>query len=252
MLVIRKEQIEAMKEAPLGAFKEQMFYHFREKFPQIYELIGKKQMQEVISLGIKRARAHGFNTKGAVRKYITLMFTLGSYFDEDPLLPWINKILEEGRQSVSIATMRKLYTEAMDYILRITGENNEFYNLAIQRAKETSFEALTEDSSKDLMEQIHSDLSRLYPERYKEITETSITNIIVKGKDSAKKYGLETRAGVRVYLILMFMFGSHFDQDPLHPWAALALDNKNNIEPINKIKILYSASVERLAKNITL
>ena len=49
---------------------------------------------EVARLGIGRAARHGLDTDHDIFVYVTLMMMLGSYFDEDPQLPWAR--LDEG------------------------------------------------------------------------------------------------------------------------------------------------------------
>ena len=51
------------------------------------------------------------------------------------------------------------------------------------------------------------------------------TCVVRYGVERAFNYGLTNRGPARLYLDLMFMFGSSFDTDPQLPWAAKALSS---------------------------
>jgi hypothetical protein len=55
--------------------------------------------------------------------------------------------------------------------------------------------------------------------------EAAVRRVIRLGVERAKGYGLTDRGPVRLYIELMVLLGSHFDTDPLLPWARAILDD---------------------------
>ena len=246
MLVIRKEQLKAFSDSMVKNFEDTMLSILREDFAEACEVLGEAQTRRVIKLGMSRASMHGFEARGDMCDYIALMFRLGSYFDEDPLLPWAAYELE-GKEGVSVSSiMNNLYSEAMDYLDRTAGENGENYTSALQRLRELSFEYFTEIDSGDLHQDTRTFLTMLYPERYVETAQESLRSALDLGKASATKHGMGTGAGIILYIGAMFMLGSHFDRDPLYPWACDILRDTTMSTPNTKAQRLHEAFVARI------
>lgn len=246
MLHIRKEQMQALNAYMRENFVDEMLAYLREHFPQDCEVLGQAQTRRVIDLGIDRAAEHGFEIKGDVCNFITLMFSLGSYFDEDPLLPWASEALE-GEEGTSPSTiMNDLYAKATEYLNRVAGDKGQYYRTALRRARERSFESLAETDTGNLTQDIQSCLSSLYPQQYNALAESSLKSLTELGQASAGRYGIGTHEGILLYVHLMLMIGSHFDRDPLHPWAASILKDESVTDPQQKARKLYEAVMARL------
>jgi hypothetical protein len=67
---------------------------------------------------------------------------------------------------------------------------------------------------------------------------------------SCSNYGLQTREGLLVYSAIMFLLGSHFDRDPLHPWVSQPLNSALGMP--EKARALQSAAHARLEQYISL
>ena len=246
MLHIRKEQMQALNAYMRENFIDEMLAYLCEHFPHHYEVLGEEQTRRVIDLGIDRAAEHGFEIKGDVCNFIALMFTLGSYFDEDPILPWAAETLEDEEGISPSCMMDDLYAKASEYLKRVAGEEGQYYTTALLRARKMPFESFAETNTGNLTRDTRSCLSNLYPQQYQTLAESSLKSLVELGQASAGRYGVGTHEGILLYVHLMFLIGSHFDHDPLHPWAAAVLENESVTDPQQKARKLYEAAMARL------
>ncbi len=99
-MVIRDEQIEVFAKAFSERFKEQATQHLKSCFPEECERIGDEGVRHLIELGVRRAKRWGLESGRHVCRYLDLMVVLGPYFDQDPRLPWLRRLL--GAQSVDV------------------------------------------------------------------------------------------------------------------------------------------------------
>jgi hypothetical protein len=246
MLTIRKEQTAAFRSAMRRNFQDQMLEDLGKRFPADCQVLGKDQTRRVIDLGIDRAAAQGFGARRHVCDFITLMFILGSYFDEDPLLPWAAEALAGQAGGDPNARMARLYAKTTDYLKQVAGENGEHYRAVLLRARRMPFESIGTSNPPGSPLDPRAFLQALYPQRSGVLTDTGYQSLIALGRASAEKYGLSTREGFYVYIGLVFVLSSHFDRDPLHPWAAAILQDKSARDPGAKARRLHAAAMERL------
>lgn len=249
MLTIRKDQRPAFRAAMRKNFESDMVAQLREDFPEDCEVLGEDQVRRVIDLGVDRAAAHGFETRGDVCDYIVMMFIIGSYFDEDPQLPWAAEVLRDEGEAGPSATMEALYARANEYLGRVAGEDGEYYRKALLRARRMTFESLARPGSGNMSHEIRPFLRRLYPEKHGELADSSLRRMGNLGQASATRYGIGTPEGTLVYVALMFMLGSHFDRDPQHPWAGEVLQDRATTSADLKARRLQEAAMARLAQS---
>ncbi len=82
-------------------------------------------------------------------------------------------------------------------------------------------------------------LKRFAARDCKVIGERTVREVIRLGIEQAKKYGFTNRGPVRLYIEMMFMFGSYFDTDPQCPWATEVLYDPQNIDQMARADRLY-------------
>ena len=244
MLTIRNEQMAVFRAYATQNFADQMVVHLRKCFPHDCEMLGEAQVRRVIDLGIKRARANEFHSTREVCRYISLMIILGSYFDEDPQLPWVAQILQQP--APPSVRMDQLYREVSSYLERISGSHGEYYRRALIRSRGLSLDIFTQSTDGDLESSLLRWLMALHKEKFRELHETTLEKLLMLGQKSAVKYGLSTREGIFVYTGLMFMLGSHFDRDPLQSWAATALQDSSTTDPSARARNIYASAMVKL------
>ena len=77
------------------------------------------------------------------------------------------------------------------------------------------------------------------PPLYKAVGEEQVRKVIQLGMTQAAQYGFIYRGPVRLYLELMLLFGSYFDTDPQHSWAAEILFNQESGTQMQRAEFLY-------------
>jgi hypothetical protein len=104
-------------------------------------------------------------------------------------------------------------------------------------------EAFRQHHLKKFEDEMVVHLRKFAPQPSKVAGEAAVRAAIRVGIDNAGKYGFTNRGPLRFYIELMFMFGSYFDSDPQHPWAASVLSDTETMG--------QTARAERLFKGMT-
>lgn len=251
MLIIRKAQMKVLSQVPLRVFENEMLSYVRKNFPDRCDVLSDAPNRQMIALGIAKSKDYGFETRGDITDYITLMILFGSYFDEDPQLPWVAEILEDKAGFGPSAIIADLYAEAADYMERVFGDKGEFYKKAMEKARSQSFESLFENDISDSLQSIKSLFNDVYPEKYQTLTESNLERLVDIGRALSDRYGMGSGEGFRVYAFLMFMLGSHFDRDPLHAWAGEILQDRSIKEPHLKAWQLHEAAMAQVGRRLS-
>jgi len=90
--------------------------------------------------------------------------------------------------------------------------------LIIRKSQLKAFEKTTVQRFEDgLLKHLHT----FFPVHATTLGEKQLGRVIRYGLQRAESRNLQTERGVYLYLALMFMLGSLFDQDPQLPWAAV-------------------------------
>lgn len=114
-MVIRSEQMLALKQACNKAFEERMLARIRQYFPKHAELLSEDQLRVLIALALKRARSHDLVSERNVALYLDLTCLLGSGFDIDPQIPWAAEILADRSFPTPDARADKLHARGWDF-----------------------------------------------------------------------------------------------------------------------------------------
>ncbi len=82
-------------------------------------------------------------------------------------------------------------------------------------------------------------LARFAPKDWQVLGEDSGRQVIRLGVEQAKQHGFTNWGPVRLYLELMFTFGSYFDTDPQLPWAASILKRAEPADQMARAEHLF-------------
>lgn len=99
MLRILREQVDALRQLELEAYRERVLGQIREIFPAQWSALGEEGAGALVDRALGRAARHGCKSEGDVFRYVSLMLVLGHDFEEDPALPWVREILGEPEAS---------------------------------------------------------------------------------------------------------------------------------------------------------
>jgi hypothetical protein len=218
MLIIRREQMNAFRTEGMLAFQREMVRHLFKFSPMHCEGIGESAVAEAVRVGIDRAAACGFTTRGPVRFYLELMFTFGTYFDNDPQLPpWAAKLLHEPSTDNQLQRADRLHAATREYLQAVLGRENSYARRAVDR-----FRAIVAQPPKLSAETIADDVMVLmretYPERFEYVGEPALRTVIERGIAVASEFSLTDTHGAALASLLMFELGHGCFADPLYPW----------------------------------
>jgi hypothetical protein len=96
MLVIRKEQIEVLRQPLLQEFEDKTYVRLLAYKPGECASLGEAAVRLSIRQGMQKAMACGISREVDIARYINIMYTLGHDFDADPRYPWAAEILNDG------------------------------------------------------------------------------------------------------------------------------------------------------------
>ncbi len=63
-------------------------------------------------------------------------------------------------------------------------------------------------------------VSEFAPRQFTLLGQSPVQQLVSLGIDRSEKYGFTNRGPARLFIEMMFMFGSEFDSDPQYPWAS--------------------------------
>jgi hypothetical protein len=111
MLVIRQEQMEALRKARIEQFEARMVVHLKQLMPEQCAALGDEAMRHDIRHGMARAAEYDITAERDVARYLELALLLGRDFDSSPSSPWARPILLD-RSSSAANRLRRLRSVA--------------------------------------------------------------------------------------------------------------------------------------------
>ena len=93
MLTIRTEQMGALSDYMLQAFKRRLAAHLRVTFPYETAEMDDPTLEGTIDAGMQRAREYDVRSEDDIRRFLECMFRYGPHFDTDPNTAWAGDIL---------------------------------------------------------------------------------------------------------------------------------------------------------------
>jgi hypothetical protein len=115
MLVIRKQQLDAIATADVARFEIKMVKHLQKVFPEWSEALGPEKLADFVRHGINRAHSYGFRVELDLARYLHVIQALGRDFDESPDYPWARGLLTADRPA----------SEKMDHLRDAVEYHNE-------------------------------------------------------------------------------------------------------------------------------
>jgi hypothetical protein len=217
-MIIRNEQLQAFQAESVRQFVSKLVDESAEKFPKHWGALGRAGMQPIVEHGVKRAGIYGFDFEYSLSTYVDIMLLLGSHFDIDFQLPWAAGILTDSSITDQGIRAIQLHDAAMGYLARVSGEDRRQIQAALDRVR-AGWNRLFVSGGASLTDQILRSLFHIHPEKCDVIGGPVLDRLVTEGTAAAAKHGVRTREGVMLFVGLMFILGSHFDEDPQFPWV---------------------------------
>lgn len=222
MLVIRKEQWDALGAAAKRAFEDEMVVHLSGFSPPLFKAVGEDQMRRVIRLGMLRAADHSLRNRGPVRFYLEMMLLFGSYFDTDPQYPWAKELLGDRDRADEMYRAERLYEKTMEYRHAVGGKE-DVYTLRALRVMARIAEGELPSSGRDVIAIMQRRIAMIYPEKAEFVGATAMEALIREGAAAAQSCGFPSERAQTLMVVLMLAFGHGCTDDPLYPWIGQTL-----------------------------
>lgn len=114
------------------------------------------------------------------------------------------------------------------------------------KIRKDQYEELGKVSLKRFEDSMVEHIKEFFPKYYEIHKEPLIRKIIQYGVDRAETCGFETKRDTPLFIDLMFLLGSHFDEDVQYPWAPEILTDESIADPISRADKLYDKAMEYL------
>jgi hypothetical protein len=113
--------------------------------------------------------------------------------------------------------------------------------LAVRREQMDSLQAAAVRAFED---RTYAHLETYFPRHCELLGESQMRLVVRLGRSQAQNYGLTAECCVRSYIEFMCRLGSGFDRDPLLPWAARILDDRDTSGQIERGDRLYDQACD--------
>ena len=265
MLIIRKSQIDAFEKIAVRRFEDGLLEHLQTFFPTHAATLGEKQLGRVVRYGLQRAESRNLQTERGVYLYLALMFMLGSWFDDDPQLPWATapepvtpSTVNDGETAEPApppetapespdAQIERVYGEAMTFLDQTAGPDNGLLQQTLDRLRQPQvFDGLP--AAPSFGHRLLLLLQMLSPEKYQALGDEPLRALVRAGYEAAKRQGFTTEPGMMNYITLAYVLGIGFDRDPIHPWAAATLSDPALAHPAQRSTALRETALAHLAR----
>ncbi|MYN10902.1 hypothetical protein [Pseudoduganella aquatica] len=252
MLVIRNTQLEAFGPLLRQRFEHELAARLVASYPrECRQAGGADQILLLVRQGVQAAAAQGYTSKRQAGIYVALTFILGVDFASDPQLPWVADYLDEQAIADPTVRLEQLFSATLDYLAATAGSDGQRVVRAMLRMRAFDLAAAPRRTGEAWISDVAAIFQQFYPEKYRHQGDALMRRVIWSGRRRAKQYGLAAPAGVFVFLELMFMLGSGFDHDPLHPWAAAILNDERIAGEAERTERLYAAAMAHLAQSLS-
>jgi len=222
-MVIRREQMLVFEVAAEQRFQRSLVEHLKQFSPTHASALGDGALQQIVADGTRRAFAYQLTTRGGVRLFLELMFTVGGHFDSDVQYPWAGEILGTASFDGGIQKADQLYRAITNYLEEVAGPNRQAAVRALQRAVAKGPGAL--EPAAPSASAVLDSLKEAYPEKCAYVGERAVKTLIAGARETAARFGPVSSSNVALFAGLMFDLGHMFYTDALYPWVSSTLND---------------------------
>lgn len=251
MILIRQSQMQVFEAESKSRFEQDLVWHFLNTYPrECRQAGGPEAVGNLVSDALERASVYGFKSRAQVSLFVALRFILGRDFDKDPQIPWAGQLLSSRSIPNPSLRINAVYDQMLEYLQATAGQKCGLVVRAMIRLRDWDLStAPAVDAHWDAnMLQL---LQGIYPEKFEYQGEQANRFLL---DDAIAKcdffYSLYSPQGRGLVTILMFMLGSGFDRDQLHPWAARILMDSKISKEADRVAALYAAARAHLQESL--
>ncbi|MCY2987100.1 MAG: hypothetical protein NTY19_04430 [Planctomycetota bacterium] len=252
MLVIRHAQMTVFGREAQARFEEGLVELFLRHYPrECRQAGGQAQIRQLVRQGVHAAAVRGYSTKRQVSVYVSLTFILGADFVHDPQLPWVADCLSEDAIADPTLRLDNLFKETLDYLGATAGEHAEWIVRAMLRIRAFDLATVPDSQGDQWIADVCEILKGFYPQKFEHQGAEATRVMIADGIVRAAEYGLQHPRGVFVFVTLMFMLGSGFDRDPLHPWASAVLQDASLADETDRALRMHAQALTHIEQSLS-
>lgn len=237
------KQFEQLKPNAFENYISELVTYCDKAFPYLKNTMGEQNLREILAQAINKAKESGFTQRGPVQFYINMQIVLGAGFETDPQYPWIYKNLERNNNLPQLERTDRLYLQTKEYLDKIVGEQEKYLFDCAHRLQSLTLDNM-DVGRKDYINNVHALLYKIYPQKYQATEKDTLTGLIKKGTEKAYyDYGFEQANHAAMIVLLMFLKGHQFDQDPFCAWA-----NRDKLIQYKESSNILAERLEKRAK----
>jgi hypothetical protein len=109
------------------------------------------------------------------------------------------------------------------------------------RIRDEQVQSLRKSLTEDVEDELFEDVKRHFKERHGFLGNTQTRAAVRHGMARAAHYGFSSLRGWALYVALAFVLGSHFDKNPLYPWAQKNLIDDQDLVETTRTHRFYNA-----------
>lgn len=213
------------KEQAVDDYLNRLVTHCQTNYPHLKKIMNSTQLKEVLQGCLSTISQRGFVQEDTTRFYIDLMIILGVDFENDPQYSWVRRCFSEYSNFGELTRAEVLYYDVMNFLDFSYGK--DFCNKAEIYRNLRAF--LEKDSSKNpyhYVQNFSNDVSTLAqltgsiaaqiaPAKFNATTQEDFTALVAFGMEKTNHLiNSNNQQDIINIILLMFIFGSHFYEDP--------------------------------------
>jgi hypothetical protein len=109
------------------------------------------------------------------------------------------------------------------------------------RIRDEQMQSLRKSLTEDVEDELFEDVKRYFKERHTAVGDAQTRVAVRHGMERAAHYGFSSLRGLALYVTLAFVLGSHFDKNPLYPWAQKNLVDDRELVETTRSHRFYNA-----------
>ena len=234
--------LESLAQGRLEQLNNALMHEYQRLYPKRCRVLGEDNLKAFCTYTGQKAYEYGASNYGELKTYSFAAWVLGTGFDDDPLYPEIQSILQSEDDFES--KMEELEEIVSSRYYLHTTEQLEAYMQALQKLLTINFAKIKELTS---YTQIVALLKVVYPQRMEMLGGETRVKEALKSSCHEKilRYNINHPIGIFVYATLVFFLGHKVDDDPLYAWARLYL-NDNEPRMAYKLDRLVKVTEKRI------
>ena len=213
-----------LKKQAIDLYLDKLVKHCHGNYPYLKEKIDYHQLKKILSSCLTITKEIGFNQEDTTRFYIDLIILFGIEFIHDPQYRWAKKILDDYQDFTEVTQAEELYFKAIPFLEGAYGKDLSKKNEVFKKlddylkSQSTNYVFSKEKSlldKSDIKQQVITALNEIVQAKFQITESEDFDHLFSFGIDRAQNHlFMNHPTEIATAIILMFIFGSHFDQDP--------------------------------------